>query len=75
MHIVHFTDHPQHLEFIVEDGPRQALVLLEKKTGKVVRAEAVGGACATDCFSFADEAGAWLSRHARPKRLADSRAA
>jgi hypothetical protein len=75
MHIVHFTDHPQHLEFIVEDGARQAMVLLEKKSGKVVRAEAVGGACANDCFSFADEAGAWLSRYARPKRLTGRRAA
>ncbi len=64
-----FEDHPQHLEFIVTDGPRQALVLLEKRSGRVARAEAVGGADTASCFSFADEAAAWLESNCRPKRL------
>lgn len=72
MHIESFTNHPQHLEFIVSDGPKQALMLLEKRSGQVSRAEAVGGSDVASCESFANEVAAWLNAHAKPKYLARS---
>ncbi len=75
MHIESFNDHPQHLEFVVSDGPKQALVLLEKRSGRVARAEAVGGADVATCDSFAGEVAAWLNTYAKPKYLTRSAAA
>lgn len=73
MHIESFTDHPQHLEFVVRDGARQAVAIVGKQSGKVDRCEAVGGADATSCWAFADEVATWLNANMRPKYI--SRAA
>jgi hypothetical protein len=60
MHITHQEQDQQHTAFVVAEGARLAMVLVERATG-AMRAEAVGGASDADCALFADEAKAWLS--------------
>lgn len=70
MHIERFSDsHPDHLEVVLRDGERLALVVLEKRTNRVARAEAVGSSDAAGDHSFADEASAWLGDRLRPRYL------
>ncbi len=72
MFIRDFTFTATTASFTVTDGERVAHVVIEKNTGKVVSAEAVGASDVSSCFSFADEAAAWLSARTRPKRLGRS---
>lgn len=72
MHIESFADHPKHLEVIVRDGAREALVVVDKRTATKLSAEAVGASDVAGDASFADDAAAWLCARLRPKRLGHS---
>jgi hypothetical protein len=70
MHIERFSDdHPDHLEVIVRDGERLAHVVMEKRSNRVIEAEAVGCPDAAGDHSFAEEASVWIAERVRPKYL------
>jgi hypothetical protein len=76
MYIERFSDdHPDHLEVIVRDGERLAHVVMEKRSNRVIEAEAVGSPDAAGDHSFAEEASAWLAARVRPKYLRTASAA
>lgn len=76
MYIERFSDdHPDHLEVLVRDGARQALVVMEKRSNRVLQCEAVGSADRAGDHSFAEEASAWLTARVRPKYLGRASAA
>lgn len=60
MLITHQEQDATHHAFVVSDGVRLAMVLVERETGRV-QAEAVGGATDGECRAFAEEAKSWLS--------------
>lgn len=70
MHIESFSDdHPDHLAVIVRHDERLALVVMEKRTNRILNSEAVGSVDAGGDHSFAEEAGSWLASRVRPKYI------